>query len=508
MPDQGYRQMMFRTAMIHGAMMLLLLRTSAMHSQVWPDVSEPTVQAGERGPQSAGGRDYYVDSKGDDSAPGTLQRPLRTISAAVEMAEAGDTVFVRRGVYGEVLTFRESGIERQALVGVALAGRNRAFFPQALSGVRPGDYLYVYESWASNNGIYEILRVEDNYVTVEGNPFVDETGHVKASIATPLKFMRYGVEQVKLDAKQSDCTSAVVNFENVDYILVDGFIVTGSCHAGVAMIEGSSHNVFRNGVIYGNDRPGVYISAAGSGRGSQYNILQANDIYQNGRQGPGEGIYIGTAYSADGSDHNHVIHNQIHDTPGGNEGTDVKDGIVGTVVEGNVYWDNHSTWGVLILGKGAAGSLVYGNIFAWSEGAQDWAGTISIYGSENQVFNNLIFRANGLDGIYLAGDPGNEVYGNIISGVDIGISIYGKEMGARSSEIIENILLWNGTQIGGDGQNYVIRGNVFGGASQEFGEDAVRVHPLLWLELTRPTSWLELYTILLHLWKNLSTPLH
>ena len=42
---------------------------------------------------------YFVAPDGKDSCPGTLERPFRTITAGISTAEAGDTIFVRGGVY-------------------------------------------------------------------------------------------------------------------------------------------------------------------------------------------------------------------------------------------------------------------------------------------------------------------------------------------------------------------------------------------------------------------------
>ena len=55
------------------------------------------------------GETFYVSPKGDDSHPGTQDAPLKTISAAAELAEAGDTILVLEGVYRERVSPPRSG---------------------------------------------------------------------------------------------------------------------------------------------------------------------------------------------------------------------------------------------------------------------------------------------------------------------------------------------------------------------------------------------------------------
>jgi len=52
---------------------------------------------------------YYVSPAGNDAGAGTLNAPFRTISTALGKAIAGDTVFVRKGVYYEKVSFPKSG---------------------------------------------------------------------------------------------------------------------------------------------------------------------------------------------------------------------------------------------------------------------------------------------------------------------------------------------------------------------------------------------------------------
>ncbi|NQT38864.1 MAG: right-handed parallel beta-helix repeat-containing protein, partial [Planctomycetes bacterium] len=51
--------------------------------------------------ETSAGRQYYVSVNGHDTNDGSASRPLRTISAAAELAQPGDVITVRAGVYRE-----------------------------------------------------------------------------------------------------------------------------------------------------------------------------------------------------------------------------------------------------------------------------------------------------------------------------------------------------------------------------------------------------------------------
>jgi len=59
---------------------------------------------------------FYVSTTGDDSNPGTLQAPWRTIQHAADTAIAGSTVNVRGGVYAERVSINVSGNARDGYV--------------------------------------------------------------------------------------------------------------------------------------------------------------------------------------------------------------------------------------------------------------------------------------------------------------------------------------------------------------------------------------------------------
>jgi hypothetical protein len=64
-------------------------------------------------------REFYVSQnhpQAADTAAGTREAPLKTISAAAKMAQAGDTVVVAAGIYRESVTLTNSGAEGKPIV--------------------------------------------------------------------------------------------------------------------------------------------------------------------------------------------------------------------------------------------------------------------------------------------------------------------------------------------------------------------------------------------------------
>jgi hypothetical protein len=96
-----------------------------------------TVQADFSLGPAGGGPALFVSPAGDDSGPGSLERPWRTIQKAADSAPAGSTVHIRGGVYREkvrvqvsgseeagFITFRPYGGEAVAVDGAGVPGRH------------------------------------------------------------------------------------------------------------------------------------------------------------------------------------------------------------------------------------------------------------------------------------------------------------------------------------------------------------------------------------------------
>ncbi|THF76580.1 carbohydrate binding domain-containing protein [Cohnella fermenti] len=68
---------------------------------------------------------YYVSTTGSDiTGDGSLEHPWRTIQRAADLMSAGDTCYIREGVYYETVTVRTSGTGEQALRFAAYPGED------------------------------------------------------------------------------------------------------------------------------------------------------------------------------------------------------------------------------------------------------------------------------------------------------------------------------------------------------------------------------------------------
>lgn len=122
------------------------------------------------------GVDYYVAVSGSDAAPGTLTQPFETIQKCAEVAQAGDTCFIRGGTYRETVTPTHSGTAAEPITFTAYQDEL-----VILSGADP-----IAGPWTSYDGaVYQASmpwdvsernpdedRVISNQVFVDGRPMV------------------------------------------------------------------------------------------------------------------------------------------------------------------------------------------------------------------------------------------------------------------------------------------------------------------------------------------------
>lgn len=183
-------------------------------------------------------------------------------------------------------------------------------------------------------------------------------------------------------------TDDIVNIENIDYITLDGFEVTGAATGEGVRVVKSNYSVVQNCTVHDNGDRNIFFAFAPHAQilnNTCYNAAQEHGIYYSNSDGPAP----------------------VFDAP---------------IIRGNTVYGNYQN-GIQINGDlNTAGdgnieqALIEDNV-VYNNG---WKGMSFISMSDSLVQNNLIYqnatRQSTAGGIHLADEPGTSIYstGNVI----------------------------------------------------------------------------------------------
>jgi hypothetical protein len=116
--------------------------------------------------------DLHVSPAGDDANPGTLGAPFKTVQKAVAVAEPGDMIYLRVGIYpnSQTITIAKSGTAAARIKLWAYPGEKPVldFSTQPYGSSNRGVLLTTGGNYWDFKGL-EIMRAGDNGVKVEGS---------------------------------------------------------------------------------------------------------------------------------------------------------------------------------------------------------------------------------------------------------------------------------------------------------------------------------------------------
>jgi hypothetical protein len=116
--------------------------------------------------------DLHVSPAGDDANPGSLASPFKTIQKAIAVAEPGDTIYVRGGIYpnSQTIIITKSGTAAARIKLWAYPGEKPVldFSTQPYGSSNRGVILTTGGNYWDFKGL-EIMRAGDNGVKVEGS---------------------------------------------------------------------------------------------------------------------------------------------------------------------------------------------------------------------------------------------------------------------------------------------------------------------------------------------------
>ena len=332
----------------------------------------------------AAGNTYYVATYGNNNNPGTITQPWLTIMHATQKATAGDTIYVRGGIYYENISFANSGTE-----GSWITLKNYPGESPVIDGTNMVDPGY-------QNGI---INLTASYLHIEGFELKNSqyyngvimwstTGNSNiylkdlvihdtwmSGICISALHQASPITNVTIDGCEVYNCNQMGSFsdENISLINVDGFEIM-NCHThnnlqeGIDVKCGSKNGVIHHNEVEGSPSVGIYVD--GFDR-SQSNI----DVYCNKVHHNQTGMALGCELSS------------------GNSMTDIN------FYNNLIYNNTEGGWVVWPLVKGYNNNFektftLVNNTFYLNAGGQIYIGQESEYQTGCVVRNNICVGAN------------------------------------------------------------------------------------------------------------------
>ncbi|HHL32411.1 MAG TPA: DUF1565 domain-containing protein, partial [Oceanospirillales bacterium] len=208
------------------------IKTSSMLS-VACCVAPATVLA-----RSVFGTTYYVAANGgDDTFPGTLTQPFKTIQQAADTVVAGDVILIRAGNYNKRVLFTTTGTQALPITiqafeaGVVLDGTGISWNP-------PG-------STDPNNGLFDMYAV--NYINVRDLTIIN---------SSYAGFFMENCNHISIVNCQTDDTvSSGIGVWDCDSVIIDNNTIQRACNGGgqeCITLVASSNSEVKNNEVFNN----------------------------------------------------------------------------------------------------------------------------------------------------------------------------------------------------------------------------------------------------------------
>lgn len=391
--------------------------------------------------QAADGKNkYYVSPSGNDSNAGTMSAPWRTIQKAADTLEPGDTVYVRGGVYDELVTISKSGSSsggfityRNFLNEVPII-EGKSFSPLARSEalIRMSDVDYIRIEGLEIRGLSSDSSSSDpagirltgrgHHIKILNNNIHDIANTARRGNAHGIHVLgtsKVAISQLDIIGNKvhhllTGRSESVTLSGNIDGFLVDGNEVHDNNNIGIVLaghyransdpnLDQTRNGVVSNNTIYRIDSSrnieyGTDIHAAGGiyVDGGKDIVIERNRTYANDF-----GIEIASENKGKNSSGIIVRNNYIHHNDGaglimGGSGPS-RGGAVNNVIMNNTIVENDTFkqgFGDVVLQWNNSNNKIYNNIIVSnSQGIAIKKGNKS--GSNNKVDYNLLYNSNG-----------------------------------------------------------------------------------------------------------------
>jgi hypothetical protein len=379
---------------------------------------------------------YYVAVDGDDDNPGSLSEPWRTVQKAASTVGAGDTVYVRGGVYTETVTITTSGSAYRGYItfqnypgetpildgtGLSVPDSDNGMFlivDQSyivIKGFEIRNYQtatpYRLPVGINIQGASHHIRLENNHIHhIENNAPLDAEllgadahGIAVYGTAAPTSTHHILITGNELHNLTLGSSEALVLNGNVEVFTVTRNLVHDNDNIGIDLIgfeetsPGAAYDQARDGVVIGN---------------TIYNIDTLNNPCYGGERSAG-GIYV------DGGTNILIERNRVYSSNIGVEIASEHQGKATShvTVRNNVICNNHMV-GIAMGGydieRGSTENCtIVNNTLYYNDTLEDGNGEILLqFDTRNNVVKNNVLYAGSQS--LLIGNTYTENVGNVI----------------------------------------------------------------------------------------------
>jgi|GEM_PF-5405799 len=357
---------------------------------------------------------YYVSLSGNDSNSGTENAPFKTIQKAADIAQAGETVFIRGGTHYPTSRIEpaNSGNEAEGYITfTAYPGEEPVVDGAQMGDMGWGGVFYVRGTQSSDTG--------KGYIKISNLKIINSKWFGIAA--------NYANHVIIQDNEIYDTAASGIYSRESSYITIDGNDVqmagtdgykgniTDGCAGGAEVQEMVSvasvshfeikNNTVHNGAGFHCGGEGIDVKEAssyGSVHHNQVYDLPANFTYDGTDRGE-VGIYVDSYDYADPYLHDIEVYNNIVSTPQGVAINAEQGGIVdGVKIYNNIIYDVY--WNGLQIGDCCGSNEgwkknihIFNNVVYNSGHGTDWAGGIAMRATkiENiEIDNNILSQNN------------------------------------------------------------------------------------------------------------------
>lgn len=356
-------------------------------------------------------KDIYVANNGNDNNNGSINAPLKTIEKASKIANPGDIVYIRAGIYKDKnINIRTSGLPGKYITYTTLPNeKHKAIIDSRTFRILQASYIKVSNIRVQNTkdfknavGIYiegpgTNVTVEDCYTYNTFGSGIAAWG-VRFGNSDPRNFRNLFNIKINNNKVEKACNKGynecitlakgVVNFEVTNNeVFNGGNPINGG--EGIDIKGGCDNGIVAFNKTHGLTRRGIYLDGIGSIQNGNKPAVKNVEVYGNvSYDNDGHGIAIMTEGQGDVHGikvYNNLLYNNKED-----------DGIMifkhpagsGNIYDVDIYNNTivgNKRHGVLVSFPGAYDIRVYNNIL-YKNGGQNYRNT----GGDATEFNNLI----------------------------------------------------------------------------------------------------------------------